>query len=150
MSVYVKLTYLRQSPAAVPVFCLGTSERTEPGRSPARVETCYYMRMRKRRTEALRGSRKLLKMLSRIPNDGSLFASNKHLLGVVRRRREDGRYVPGLLHTLELYARYKLGDIDYSWRATLMGLELIVRSYANDTGNAFSRGISCRGHCHPR
>ncbi|KYM84510.1 hypothetical protein ALC53_05296 [Atta colombica] len=87
MSVYVKLTYLRQSPAAVPVFCLGTSERA--GRSPARAETCYYMRMRKRRTEALRGSRKLLKMLSRIPDDGSPFASNKHLLGVVRRRREE-------------------------------------------------------------
>lgn len=70
--VYVKLTYLRQSPAAVPVFCLGTSKRAESGRSLARAETCYYTRMRKRRTGALRGSRKLLKMLSHIPDKTAL------------------------------------------------------------------------------
>lgn len=143
-SVYVKLTYLRQSPAAVPVYCLGTSERAEPGRSPALAgETCYYTRMRKRRTGALRGSRKLLKMSSRIPETRSPFASNKHLPGVAWRRREDGTYVPGLPRAPGLHARYKLGDIDYSRRATSMGIELTARSYASDTGNAFSRGTSC-------
>lgn len=39
-TIYVKLTYLRQSPAAVPVFRLGTTERAVhagSGRSPVRA-----------------------------------------------------------------------------------------------------------------
>lgn len=71
------------------------SERAESGRSPARAETCYYTRMRKRRTGALRGSRKLLKMHGAVSQMRPPFVSNKHLPGVARGRREDGAYVPG-------------------------------------------------------
>ena len=42
----VKLTYLRQSPRAVPVFCLGTS--CDP--LDLVGQACYYTGMRKRRT----------------------------------------------------------------------------------------------------
>lgn len=46
VNVYVKLPYLRQSPEAVLVFCLGTEELVRS----ILAETCYYRGMRKRRT----------------------------------------------------------------------------------------------------
>lgn len=138
-TMYIKLTYLRQSPSAVPVFCLGTSKQVSGIRSIADERGEHHRPVITWECEkggpmlSLHGSRKLLKMYSRIiPRQESAeppflpslpfrvrplrpsFTFNKRVPSVARRSRID---VIRLWYVRSTFL-YKSGlYIRYAWKS---------------------------------